>query len=320
MNVKYMHDIRGLNTNNFQELAPFNIEFGKNNTLTLIKPRLVCDSLFYEEINDTVIMDILQNTYYIIKSNKKIRYGTNNTDKRIEKEYWNIYHILFNWMCIKNWSFLLEKPFNLIKLTELECSFLIKSTKDKEFMNKLDMIIESFEVKVFAKLDHGSSKRDIAPHATPISNADELFDQLVKNKYCISHLKTHKKEDNYLFITEWNKDIKKDNELRVFIDNSRISGVSQQYIYESYPFMETIIGKYPNMVLKSIQKLWNSIKNRIEYKTCILDVYIELNDTPFECHLIKINGCNRWGLVGSALFDWKTDDPLNGELELRIRC
>lgn len=317
MKVNYIDNISNLNTNNFQELSPFNIEF-KHDPQVQVKPRLICDPLFYEEIDNTLVMEILQKDYQVIKSNRSEKYTNSKSDERVELEYGKIYRILFNWMSIENWCYVLDRKYNLLKLSQEECNFFVKSIKNKEFMEKLDMIIESFESKVFVKLELTSVKHDYEPYA--VSNADELFDQITKSKKCINQLKSNWKDDHYLFISEWNEDIKRDNELRVFIDNGEISGISQQYISDWYPFMTMVVGNYPDQILKSIQKLWNNIRNRIEYKTCVLDVYIELNDEPFVCHLIEINGYGRWGPAGSALFEWKNDPPSSDNLELRIRC
>ena len=105
----------------------------------------------------------------------------------------------------------------------------------------------------------------------------------------------------------------------LLIDNGNISGISQQYYTTVYPFM-SFLGKTPELVLESVQKLWQNIKGKLEYKTCVLDVYIVYDeDGEMECKLIEINGCGRWGAAGSSLYEWEKDDPLDNPLELRIK-
>jgi hypothetical protein len=309
--VKFIDNIKDKNNNNIYELAPFKI------IQTNSKSKLLCKEYFYNELFGTSVIKILEEEFDVVMTNNLNEFSKFKNDLD-SKEYWKVYHILFNWMSIENWCYILDEKYVLIKLDNDECSYLINSIKNFNFIEKLNKIVKEFDSGVFVKLEHGSTKQDFRPYE--VFTGDELFEQISNSKNCINQLKTQNKKDHYLFIKKWNNKIKKENEFRVFIDNKKISGISQQYINEVYPFMTSIISQIPEQVLNSIQKLWNSIVHKIEYKTCVLDVFISIIDEDnIECELIEINGYGRWGPAGSSLYNWLTDDPISNSLELRIR-
>lgn len=301
--VVNINNIDGRNNNNLYHLSPFKINQNAGDL-----PVLVCDEHFFNEIyNKSVFYELLKE-FTINNSHTQIVYG----DTPPDENYWKAYHILFNWMSIEKWCHVLD-DYELIKLTKMECMYLINSIENTQFMEKLDIAISRLG-SVFIKLEHGSTKHDFRPY--PVECSKDLYEQIAKSKNCIKQLETRRKDEHYIFMRKWNDNVKKENEIRVFIDNGEISGISQQYIHEVYPFM-SILGYSPQLVYDSVQNLWNSIKDRVEYSTCVLDAYIEYGD-DIECKLIEINGYGRWGPAGSSLYRWTDDDPIN-RLEFRIR-
>ena len=106
-----------------------------------------------------------------------------------------------------------------------------------------------------------------------------------------------------IFIQKWNDDIILDKELRIFIKNKEIIGISQQDCSKSHIFLNCTSNNYIE-ICNNCNKLWSLIKDKLFYTNCILDVYIDDN---LDIHLIEINPTHSWTGAGSALFEWIND-------------
>lgn len=307
--VKFIENARHIDVNNcnITSLAPFRIVPSNEEK----KCDLLCKSSFYSDIHGTSVEKILLQDFNIIVDEKIDELPIEKNDN-----FWKVYDAMFNWMSIENWYHILDEKTALIKLTPQECTFLINGTKDEQFVNKLNVAMKDIR-PTFAKLEVCSVKQDFAPYE--IYNGNDLIEQISKSSRCIKQLKSPYRKDHYLFLRKWRENIKHENEFRVFIDNGKISGISQQFLYDVFIILICALSSKAEQIFLAVQKLWDSISPKLEYKTCVLDVYIEFNDQDeFICYLIEINGCGRWGAAGSSLYNWITDDPLMNELELRI--
>ena len=115
-----------------------------------------------------------------------------------------------------------------------------------------------------------------------------------------------------VMIQSWNDEISLDRELRIFIKNKSIVAISQQDCSKQYIFFSFIKDYYID-ICDNCDKLWMSIKDKLFYTNCILDVYIDDN---FDVHLIEINPTHSWTGAKSALFEWILDPPDNYEFRI----
>lgn len=326
MSIRFIDNVENRNNNNLQQLAPFRIILndraiiGKNDVTE--KHGVEFKESFYHEINNKSVMKKLNEQFIVtISDAQSVECVSKNTelidDNQYMEIYWIVYHILFNWMSIENWCHVLEEKYHLLELSDTECKYFINYDKNLNFINKLDDLIKDFNRSAFVKLEHGSTKHNFDPYE--ITSGEELFEQICASNACLNQLKARHKKEHYIFITKWDPDVSKGNELRVFIDNNVVSGISQQYIHSVYPFMTSCVSRMPEVIFESVQKLWNDISPKLEYLTCVLDVSVYLRDDEYVCKLIEINGYGRWGPAGSSLYEWERDDPLMNNLEIRIR-
>src|SRR5690606_2647485 len=151
-----------------------------------------------------------------------------------DDNYKIVRNIVFDWTSAENWYHVLEGDKALIKLTPEESSFIIDNVKNQKFIDRLNIEIRKVGRPVFAKLEQCSTKQDFTPRE--IFNADDLINQFNRSGRCIQQLTLPYKKEHYILITRYNENIKPENEFRVFIDNKKISGISQQHLYDVYEY------------------------------------------------------------------------------------
>lgn len=300
------------NTNNFHTYSPF--IFQDNN--------LIVQPTFYNKIKQTWVETELIKHFDSIIIKEGVVYGKNPETSNIsEEEYFNyfkVYKIYLRWYDADKWHHILNRPCSIIPYNEPEKKLLTdiskimicggsqtlnSSNKEdlEELIIKLDNGIKKCDMGqgCFIKLSGASTKHDFAP--TPIFNGITALEHLLASKRIFKHLDCYN-----IMIQSWREDVSLKAEFRVFIEDNKVIGVSQQDFCNIYQEFISIYSLMCKDIVKMAQNIWDSITGQLEYTEATLDVWI---DSDNEMHLIEINPYGIWQAAGASWFDWETDFP-----------
>lgn len=160
----------------------------------------------------------------------------------------------------------------------------------------------------FVKCGTCSTKHQYPPE--PIFSAAEAIAHLLGANPVISAIASGRAK-SLLFIP-WNDSISDVSEVRVFVRNNVVVGVSQQSCYRIHPVIHLFD---PTDVISAFQIEWNRINTHISpqhryYNNCTFDGYISTNNDALHGNLIEINSEGfGWGPAGAALFSWLYNPP-----------
>jgi hypothetical protein len=293
--LKIIDKNNNCNNGGFYNTTPFKIS--ENNIIIKFN--------FYKE--ETWFYNILQRKY----NNVLISWFDEVDITTINDLWWDIYYLYISYFFTDYYHHVLKYDNIIIKLSNVQKEY-IKNNNYNELSN-LYTHIEEILLKYnnsFIKTTGFSPKKvnNIIPFDSNSKGIDVikyLFSN--KNDRCMKFI-------NYsnIFIQKWNDNITLDRELRIFIKNKEIIAISQQDCSKSYVFLNCLSYNYKE-ICNNCNKLWLSIKEKIFYTNCILDVYIDDN---LDIHLIEINPTHSWTGAGSALFEWNNDPPNNYEFRL----
>jgi len=143
---------------------------------------------------------------------------------------------------------------------------------------------------VFVKLSHKSAKNNHKLYSS--FTLTDVFDNLVHSEEVLNNVD----KSTSIVLKPWNDDISKATEYRVFIEQKKVVGISQQAWHTPQHEPPQLDG-----ILDALKKL------QIPYNDAILDV----NYKDGILHLIEINPGCIWHSSGSSLFRWE-------ELKLRF--
>ena len=179
----------------------------------------------------------------------------------------------------------------LLTLTDLNMS-------DWEDLENLKSIIEkNIEQNeyYFVRVSYGSGKHD--QEIKPLENSDDILNYLTFSEKL--YLDYNENKDTYLMIMDYNFKIDKYGEFRVFIHNSKVTGISQSYCYDYINYSDFMIQKIIKIIMDS--KFWETLL----YKSFVADIWIDTcNDKLL---LIECNPFYAFSATGSALFHWIDD-------------
>lgn len=152
---------------------------------------------------------------------------------------------------------------------------------------------------VFVKLSHKSAKNNYK--LCPAFTVTDVFDNLVHSKEVLRNVD----KSTSIVLKPWNDDISKETEYRVFIEQQKVVGISQQEWHTPQPEPPQLDG-----ILDALLKL------RIPYNDAVLDV----NYKDGTLHLIEINPGCIWHSSGGSLFRWEELKLrfLENEVEVRV--
>jgi hypothetical protein len=158
----------------------------------------------------------------------------------------------------------------------------------------------------FVKCTTCSTKANFAP-APVYSGAEAVCQLLDSDKVTNAFLLG--RADNIL-LRPWDPRINDDNEIRVFVRNGIVTGVSQQACYSLVTILPMLDA---DDVIKACQLLYQNIYRiykKLWYQ-CTFDAFITTDtDGNLEAHLIEINSDSfGWGPAGASLFSWLYRPP-----------
>lgn len=325
-----LNDVHKYNNGNNHEDAPFCFQ----------DDNLIIDTTFYNKIKgswaDKQLCEKFSNI--IVKDNIKL--GAEFVEQQLGDKceyhelYWFMYRTIVYWYDLSFWynvrpeaSIVTIENDHIEPLTILTKNNINHHPTDKNITDQLLGLKESIrqvvkkmvtsKAGVFVKLQIHSTKYDYPP--VECFTSDDVIDHIFSSNTIYKTLYNYKqsKVPLYLFLTPWKENIC-DTELRVFIENNIVIGISQQHIYDVQHTM-LYYSCDPSELYKKAQKLWDNIRKELhdecKYIDVTLDTYI---DTDQNMKLIEINCIGGWAAAGSALYNWKNDPPTKDNLQFRF--
>ena len=150
----------------------------------------------------------------------------------------------------------------------------------------------------FVKTSSCSTKHDFLP--TPVFTVDQALAQLHASPKASKALA----RGASVMLRPWIREISQNCEIRVFVKEGVVVGVSQQFCYSVVPFLNMLDA---DDVINAAQQCYNKIAAGLKPKhgfqdECTFDAYI---NADMDIELIEINsGMFGWGPAGSSLFAW----------------
>lgn len=162
----------------------------------------------------------------------------------------------------------------------------------------------------FVKCGTCSTKHDNLPPAPMYSGREAVDYLLLSAKVRVQMFKGHAQ---CVVMRPWDKRISDVCELRVFVRDERVVGVSQQACYSPVPVLHMMD---PQDVVGAAQTCFDAMNARLPPKRkfsyeCTFDAFFSTTDeAEVEVHPIEINSeMFGWGPAGASLFNWLNDPP-----------
>jgi hypothetical protein len=117
-------------------------------------------------------------------------------------------------------------------------------------------------------------------------------------------------EEIVLYLCEFKKNLNRTREFRVFVNNNKITAISQQSLYESNDILESLNDTEKNVIIHKWINIINlyfetNVKQKITHiNSYVMDFAILDDDTPY---FIELNTFGKEYASGSALFGWIQD-------------
>lgn len=169
---------------------------------------------------------------------------------------------------------------------------------DDELIKKLDKAVKSFNSrKLFVKLSNSSAKND--KPITPFTSTEEII------RFLSTLRETRKRLNDIIDISiilmPFNEKINKDNEFRVFVQETIIKAICPQDWSSVRFFSKSQVTEIIRLIIDLLEKVFKMSKN---YHSGVFDVYIHEN----QAHLIEINPWGSFASSGSSAFHWLKDN------------
>jgi hypothetical protein len=306
------------NTNNYHKVAPF--IFKDNN--------LIVQPSFYNKIKDTWVEQELKKQFDSIIIEEGVLFGkVPETDDISEDEYnrfFIVYKIFLRWYDSDKWCHVLDRPHAIISYNKNEKEMLINISKrmivggtqrlNDQNKSDLDILIKKIDEGVkkcnkgdgcFVKMSGASTKHDYAPHA--INDGVDCLEHLLGSKRVYKNL-----DCNNIFIQPWRNDVKLNGEFRVFVEDDKVIGISQQALDQIYQECINVYRIIYKDIIKMAQDIWDSITDKLEYSEATLDVWMDPNN---KMYLIELNTYGIWQAAGSSWFNWENDFPKASDIK-----
>ena len=170
------------------------------------------------------------------------------------------------------------------------------SGEEQDLTSLRDEIARNMDdgIHYFMRLSSTSGKNE--RHVSPMKNADDIMDNLIKNKIFLQR-EYYREKDTYLILIPWNDKIEKRNEFRIFVKNGKLTGITQQWWSQCFNYSQEELILFQH----SLENI--SFLDKIPYPDYVGDVYIENG----ECKLIEINPFGAHIGAGSGLYNWVDD-------------
>jgi len=162
-------------------------------------------------------------------------------------------------------------------------------------LQQFEEIFNHFNYNCFVKTSFKSSKKS-RYGIFPCRKSVDIINNLI---HCTDVLYSLLRPNIKLIFTEWNYDIKKENEFRLFIFNGKLKNICQNFpsIHMNRDFDE----KYVEKIIEFWKEKHNEmIRNEYYASDYVMDIYV----TDEKIGLIEINSGGKWSTCSSSLFDY----------------
>lgn len=294
------------NDNNHPSLAPF----------TCKKSTLFVEKHYLDAWNQITLTALQSHFDQILPTDKILRgqFTRNENDSTIELPDW--YHNVYKSVCqqsnAKFWWYILPEC-QFVELSDSECDQLLNDDLENTRV-RLTAAMKTLRPHPlknddawFVKFGDHSTKHDYAPR--PVVTATEALEHLLP---CSDSQKgLARRTSQGILVRPWINDINSTCEVRVFLRQNVVVGVSQQSLYE----VKLSFYSYNSQnVIDACQQLWDEVSARLrpEHRLdgeCTFDAYI-VNRPIMKAFFIEINSAAfGWGPAGASLFSWAHDPP-----------
>lgn len=305
--------IEWFNDNNNYDMAPFSSPDGR--TLQVETPQ-------YMAWAQSDGLDLLKGHFEtIVQVDTVDRLPASITPNDVPTWYWTVYDTIISRANAHRWYQCLPGA-HIVWLDPSDAKLLIDETRKDEatpivrrLAGEIDTFIASRPMPsdgYFVKCGSCSTKKHYPPCA--IFSGAEAMDHLLRASPIIQALATGRAA--CLLIRPFIKEITGDNEIRVFVRDGIVTGVSQQSCYEFKWLMTMMVESAAEMIraAQTCYDLFTSVlpsRHQFGYE-CTFDGYFTTDGSTGDItvHLIEINSeMFGWGPAGASLFHWRHDPP-----------
>jgi hypothetical protein len=299
------NDHNGLNEHSLYHESPFEYY---NDTLYLETKFCLSEKWFYTKKLNNKLTLCIKSDINDIKQKMKESKEAKEAKEENKEIWWNTYNTYVASFFADSYKELCGGE--IVEMTDQHREIIINGNYDEldDLRESIKRVMNEKE-KYFVKTTGFTPKK--STNIIPIYSHDDVIKYLFgdKNDRCMKFIK-----HSNILIKKWNDKISLDRELRVFINNDRIN-ISQQDPSQEHYFLSYTLSNNHGEIYEKCSELWKSIKDKVFYTVCILDVYV---DDELDVHLIEINPSHSWTGAGSALFTWKelNNEKIFGEVRV----
>lgn len=268
------------NDNNICQLAPYWLREGTDNVLE------VKNEFFkYWTQNDTVELLTAAGFNCIGVDQLSGGFPPDTFNSDLPEWYWKVYQIISNRADASRWYHIL--PDTVLGTAEQLLSMNLVPPDDGWFV----------------KTSRCSTKHDFLP--TPVFSVQQAIDQLRSSPKASKALS----QGASIMLRPWLKEINKECEVRVFVREGIVVGVSQQFCYSVLSFLSMLDA---DEVINAAQQCYDDIASKLPQKhgfqdECTFDAYIKPDG---KIAPVEINGGGFGnGPPGASLFSWTHRPP-----------
>lgn len=218
---------------------------------------------------------------------------------------------------LSNYAELIKYPIKFsYEFTQTEINYLkqachisiITGQWTKIYEEELDEVLVRLknnwsEGQYFIRFDSASPKDGTVEF--PITNPESLIMALITSKRALRSMNFGY---NKLYFMDYDPEFDSDKEIRVFVQNKKVTCISQYNCYKAGYFSKFSDGNLQIIAKKIVNEIENNLIPLISDKIKTNDFsadYLILEDLSFK--IIELNSCGYWLSAGSCLFSWIDD-------------
>lgn len=191
-----------------------------------------------------------------------------------------------------------------------------------EFIKKYANFVPTSDIPYFVRCENVSLK--YGEHGVgPYYSIKEIIESAVSSSTSHSPIDENTNELTF-YLIPFNYKINNSNEWRVFVNNNRITAISQQALYNTFVpeingiEIKNLLEEYANIIINNFEK---DIKKKITWSSSYsYDIaIIKSEDESLKPYFIEPNGFGKEYSAGSSLFHWINDEEkIYGEEDKNI--
>lgn len=218
------------------------------------------------------------------------------------------------------WIDLFHNSYIVIEFDKNDIRFLKEAYKigsitksyPKLYNEELDDLLRKYShldkyfdgTKYFVRSEDTSLKTSIHK-AGPYINLKQIIEGLTTCSYTHTPINEHTKELK-IYLLKW-LDLNHDKEFRVFVNNKKITCISQQYWYNKNMIGESELINYVEIIIDYLNNFISNTEYFNKNSSVVIDIILLENLKPY---IIEFNPFGKEYSSGSSLFHWLLDEEL----------